>query len=580
MGPDKIKRGRRKKTPYIEISPLGDKGEMDFFPELSAGKGNHGDAIRSLKNGTYKPYMAALEYKPNFDFEKKTFSASVINQDIIASPDDREFTAEIDGNRAKELAELYQNERVPLRRRYYANPRQYYDIILLADGYTNNFAGTVIDTWTDFTIPREIMPVLKLRRPSGDQKADGKKIRGNQDIIDKLIGMDMWYSDLGPKKVDSYFDVPFQQKLKAAFTQREVFGRVCLVKEKWKHLDPVTVDGEEIKEAPNTFKLLHPVEMGITEIELYTGKLAGLWIQNDQPYIPAEDMIYFLNMYSSPQIGTASYGFSKLQRSIDQVRLYRRLMAKNFPQFLRTSASGMGAFVINTTGYAEDDRKKIRNDLKNSYKAAEISVIDYANIDNFSWQEFKINTDIGALVQLEQAMLQTIANVIGVPQSIILDAGSPARATLVGRILTFMNNNVQQARVTFGQQIASQHWMPNFRLIADKNQLEEFYIEAEFEDVSFETKQEKIDRLLMETELNPYTDEYLGQELEDPDYINHIDAEKKAEQEKMNQMGGPQGTASDIASKGPAGGGAGKSKNQTFSTRDHATGERKTFSQR
>ena len=561
----KTKLGRQPKTPRFEVYPMRDKEEMDFFPELRTGPGAHGKALRSLKDGSYQPYMAALEYEVDTELlAEKKFHASLMNQDVIASPDDFEFNAALEDDRAKQLSDMFSKNRTPVRRRYYANPRQYYDHILLADGYTNSFAGTVIDTWCDFNIPREIKPVLRLRKPSGDQKSDIAKIKGGQDLIDKLINIDRWYSDNGPKATDPYFDINFQQKLKAAFKNREVFGRCAIVKENWNHIDPVTIDGTEYPKLANTFKILHPVEMGLTEIENYTGKVAGIWIQNDQPYIPAANMLYFVNEYSTPQIGTASYGFSKLQRSIDQVRLYRRLMAKNFPQFLRTSASGMGAFVINTTGYKDEDRKKIRAALKNAYKSAEISVVDYANVENFAWQEFKINTDIGALVQLEQAMLMTIANVIGVPQSIILDAGSPARATLAGRILTFMNNNVAQSRTTFGQQVANQHWMPNFRLIADEDQLSTFYIDAEFEDVSFETKLETVDRLTAETQLNPYTDEFLGEQLNDPDYLNHVDQAKKAEQQEMQKMNP---------------GGQDASKGKSFSMRDHATGEKKTFSQ-
>lgn len=569
MTPRPVK--RKPRDPRFEIYTLRDTGEMDYFPHLRArgGDAEHVEALASLKDGTYQPFMAAVEYEGKYGKDYATFSASLKNTDIIASPQDGEFSANLDQERVEQLKELHTKDghtQVPVRRKYYANPRQYYDHILLADGYTNSFAGTVIDTWCDFTIPREVKPVLKLRNPSGDSKADRERIKANQDVIDRLLAVDMWHSDNGVEARDEYFDVPLQQKLKAAFKQREVFGRSVIVKEHWDDIVPVTIDGTEFKELDNVLKPLHSIELGITEIELYTGKVAGVWLSNDQPYIPSGNMLYFINEYATPQIGAISYGFSKLQRSIDQVRLYRRLLARNFPQYLRTSASGMGAFFLNTTGYSDDTRKKIRAELRSTYKSAEIAVIDYANVKELEWKEFKINTDIAHLVQLEQAMLQTIANVIGVPQSIILDAGSPARATLVGRILTFMNNNVAQARTTFGQQLVNQWWMPNFRVVGTTEQIDEFYIDAEFVDVSMETKQEKIDRLLQETQLNPYTDEYIGEELEDPDYLAHIDEAKKEEaKQQQQQMGQP--------------GSGGGSKGKTFSVRDHSTGDRKTFSE-
>ena len=82
--------------------------------------------------------------------------------------------------------------------------------------------------------------------------------------------------------------------------------------------------------------------------------------------------------------------------------------------------------------------------------------------------------------------------------------------------------------------------MPNFRALCaaegDKSLLEEFYVDVRFEEVSLETKQEKIDRLLLETQLNPYTDAWIGEQLGDPDYEQHVDQKKLEEQKKQEQM--------------------------------------------
>lgn len=565
-----------KKTPTIDIFPLADHTDMDFFPEYRAdvGEPHHRTIMQSLKDGTYTPYLQHEPY--DWEIKKSQFTASLSNQDVISHPNAKLFTASVpDADRVKQLEDMYR-DRIPIRRKYYANPRQYYDHILLADAYTNSFAGTVIDTWTDFNIPREIKPVLKLRKPSGDKEKDAKEIDSNKEILERLMGIDNWYSDNGPKSTDGYFDVPFQQKIKSAFRLREVFGRDAIVKEKWDAVDPVTLDNEELTDIPNVLKVMHPIEMQLTEIDIWTGKVAGIWLSNDQPYIAAQDMIYLVNEYNPPMIGAQSYGFSRLQRSIDQVRLYRRLLAKNLPQYMRSSASGMGAFLVNTTGYDEETRGRIRTQLKNAYRIAELAVIDYANIKDFEYKEFKINTDVDALVKLEEAMLKTIANVIGVPQSIILDAGSPARATLVGRLLTFMNNNVTQSRTTFGQQLANQWYMPNFRILYKDQQdiLEKFYISVRFEEVSLETKEERINRLLLETQLNPYTDEYLGEELEDPDYATHVDEEKRKEQEKMEKMQMQFSMSKKPGTKGPAD--PDDSAGGTFSARPNSVGNRGT----
>ena len=409
-----------------------------------------------------------------------------------------------------------------------------------------------------------VYPSLKLRKPSGDAEEDTKRLEEGKDAIDTLNEIDDWYSDMAYKEQDGYFDVPFQDKIKSAIVLMLTFGRSCIVKERWEHLPKIEdyVEFEKGLDAtpfPNVLKVVHPIEMGLTEVELYSGKIAGVWISNDQPYIPMSSMMYFVNGYSSPMIGAATYGFSRLQRSIDQTRMYRRLLAKNLPQFLKTSASGMGAFIMNTTGYSSAVRQSIRQSLTSMYRVGEIAVIDFANVKDFEWKEFKINTDIKALVELERSLLSTISTVLGVPHSIVFDSAE-SRATLIGRIVTFSETTVKSLRQIIGPQLVQQRWMPNLRKIKPEEFLKEFSLEARFIDHTLETKLEKVERLLQETQLNPYKDGYLGEELGVPDYLSKVDTEKREEKEQMEKdamqakMMGPQSSAGadkKDGSKGP-----------------------------
>ena len=208
----------------------------------------------------------------------------------------------------------------------------------------------------------------------------------------------------------------------------------------------------------------------------------------------------------------------------------------------------MGAFIMNTTGYPESVRGAIRSSMQNLYRTGEIAVIDYANADDFDWKEFKINTDIQALVDVEQAMLSTISTVLGVPHSIVFD-NAESRATLIGRIVTFMATNIATSRRRFGRQLVQQWWMPNLRAIKkaasdnnkddnDKNGddfLKKYVLEARFVEQSLETRLEKVERLLQETQLNPYKNSYLGEQLGDPEYEMHIDEDKIEEQKEQDQ---------------------------------------------
>jgi len=155
----------------------------------------------------------------------------------------------------------------------------------------------------------------------------------------------------------------------------------------------------------------------------------------------------------------------------------------------------------------------------------------------------KINADISGLVTVQEAMVKIMIGITGMPQSLIYGEGDANRSTLVGRIVSFINNQVAQLRTSIGLQIAAQHYMPNFRILyKDKKELlEMFYIDVEFEEAELETRAEKVERLLAEMQLFPYKPEHIGEELGDKDYMSNIDDDAiklKKEQQQQGPMGG------------------------------------------
>ena len=587
---------KESKRPYIEYFPMGPPsqeasaaegglaapgGRIDYFPHMASDTND--PYIDALKAGTYQPFGRTVPYTVEV-FADAEIDTGICLQASAAGAElgdarlgvhhgpllhDLSVVRTAAGRGSKfydytrSLTEMYtrKQNRFPLQRRYYANPRQYYDNILLADAHTNSFAGLVLDTKVDYVFPRRLHPVLKLRAPSGDDAEDAKLIEKHSYLIDKLEAIDDWYSGLGPYAPGTMgmSPVPVQDKLKTAYRLSQVFGRSIIAKESWPGIDPVTIfprnktngkrtkstngkykSAEEIKGIPPVLKVIHPMYAGLTELDLLTGDVSGVWLNDNQSYLPAEQMVYMLNGFQTPQPGSEGYGESAIQRALDHVRLYRRLLAVNFPQFLRTSASGMGVFVVNTTGYPSDERERIRTNLRESYAAAELGVLDIGNVDEFKFEEFKINTDIDALVKMEQSLLGSISTVMNMPHSILMDTNE-SKATLIGRVLTFLEINVVSWRAQLGRQVAQQYYMPNFRALCenlekDKALLEQFYIDVRFEEVSLETRQEKVDRLILESQLNPYKDSWIGEQLGDPDYEQHIDPEKIEEQKRQEQM--------------------------------------------
>ena len=555
---------KKSKSPRINITSIPDT--YDYFPQYdtSNSSGLDGDLLNQLKMGTYQAHMQLSEYTAKIKGKNhqlisaapKEFSAAV--QDtyptVKEKKNDKARTVEMVPQRTpqypsryKILQETFKNSNVPLRPRHYHNPRQYFDHILLSDAYVNSFGGTVMDTYTEFIMPKSIKPVLKLRHPAqaGDKKAQEKLLKDNNEIIEKLESVDLWFSDKGRTQRDPLTDVPMQQKFRDMITNLLTFGREAMVYEKWSHLDPVSVGNEEFAGIPNVIKLLHPIEMGMLEIDDYTWKLGGMYVHSDRSYIPSNEMLYMVNQYQNPQIGGLMYGYSKLQRAIDPIRLLRRIFAKNYQSFIRASYSGMGAFVFDSSGYDDGVRETLRRSLKESYKAGEIAVIDYANIKEFKFEQFNINVKISELQELQQQLIKVVIGVTGIPQSLVFDESAANRATLVGRIVSFINNQITTQRSMISDQISSQWYNRVFRSIygksSDADILETFYIDCEFEEMELETKIEKVGRLLQEQQLNPYNNEYIGEELGDKDYLEHIDEEKiksMSESQPMKPAGG------------------------------------------
>jgi hypothetical protein len=565
------------KQPRIEFISLENDNDYDFFPELenSNYKQQEQKIVSQLKNGSYKPFMQMVEYEATVKGTKykRLEEAHPANKEYTASRDtyeqlDAAEMVELQKrvkvkSRLEILNETFKAPSIPARPRYYHNPLQYFDHVLLSDQYVNGFPGTVIDTYADFIMPKDIHPVLKLRYPEdhGNKEKQQKVIKKNQDIISKLEAVDQWYSDLGVHSEDEFMDIPLKMKWKAQIINMLTFGRDAMLFENWDHLPPVTIKKEEFRGLPNVTKLLHPIDMGMLEIDNYTWKLGGMYVHNDRNFVPAQSMLYLVNQYQSPFIGSMLYGYSKIQRALDPGRLLRRMFAQNYQQYIRASYAGMGMFIFDSSQYPAEVRTKIRTAIKNSWRAGEVGVIDYANIADFKWQEMNINVDIGGLQSLQEQLVKVIVGVMGVPQSLIFDESAATRATLVGKIVSFINNQVTSLRESIGSQIASQWYNRVFREVYkdQKDILEQFYIECEFEEMELETKLEKVGRLIQEQQLgNKYTNEYLGEELGDSDYLNHID-EKKTQEAQM----GPQ----------EGGGAFGKGGKGQFSVTDSSTGQ-------
>jgi hypothetical protein len=537
------------KTPRIEFITLSGN-QFDFFPHLKeTGDANQKKIIADLKYGRYQPFMQGIPYKAEINPKNQYLKKAEPMSDMYeASMQDKfDYSAAIyqkepsqTWSQTETVIKQFAKTNIPIMPRYYHNPLQYFDHVLLADGYVNSFGGTIVDAYVDFVMPKTLYPVLKLRNPdkAGTPEQQQDLLDKNQFIIEALKEVDNFYSDEGPEQLSPYLGTPLQKKFRALITNCFVFGRNALVFESWKDHPKFKLNGKEYPEIPTVIKWVQSIDMGMIQYDLYSGKVGGIYMYNAVPFIAAENMIYLVNKPYNPMIGSNMYGFSLMQRAIDPIRTYRRILAENFAQFIRTSYAGMGYFIMNTTGYDEETRLSIRQKIISSYKAGEIGLIDVANVADFEFKEMKVTPEIGALMELQKAMVNTTVGIMGMPQSLIFDESAATRSTMVGRVVSFINNQITQLRTSIGQQIAAQWYIRNFRILfKDKKELlEMFTIGVEFEEMDLETKLEKAQRLLTEMQLNPYNDEWIGKELGDPEYLHHIDTDKRDKENEIKSQ--------------------------------------------
>jgi len=137
--------------PEIHIESLTDisKLDYDYFPHMKNGVGGEQSRlINAMKDGTYQLNMQPVEYtaKINRKADRKLISGLPKGDSFSASKNDQwEYSAMVEKQtraltktRLEVLAEAFKTTNIPIRPRYYHNPLQYFDHIILADGYLNS----------------------------------------------------------------------------------------------------------------------------------------------------------------------------------------------------------------------------------------------------------------------------------------------------------------------------------------------------------------------------------------------------------------------------------------------------------
>lgn len=418
--------------------------------------------------------------------------------------------------------------------KFFMNPYQDLDYMVLQDIYANSIAGRIIDRLLELLFGNGIKPVLKLRNPNeiGDEQAQQKEIENNQKIIDDLIAVDDALGD-PDDALDPYLDTDINTKFLGLIKNAFVFGRSMIVKE---FLKPVKlVDGRTFSGIPNVLKVVHSRDMGLVEIDQESWKLKSVQIRfTSQNVIPSQ-MIYIEHGANNPVYNALHYGFSAMQSMIGASRSLKQMIEIDFPTITKHLWAGIGFMFIKPEGTTDSEKDNELARINAVVRAGRLNelMID-PNDTRVDFQDF--NPKINELVQLADFLIRYNIAETGMPQAIFAQEKDSNRATLIGKIRFFMDSVVKNHQKWICQELAKQWYMPNFRAMygSDSEIYKKFKIDCQFEPLKIEAFDDAADAVIKINKEFPLTDEAAGnllgidnfKSMRDPD-INRPDPNKR-----------------------------------------------------
>lgn len=439
--------------------------------------------------------------------------------------------------------------------KFFINPLQALDYIVLQDIYMHTICGSIIDVLVAFTMGRGVRPILKLNSEDEVEiKKSGKKdnakgalpkekdetkeeaiarvLDENKSLLDPIIAVDDMFAD--PMGNDPMLDEDFNSKVEALVRNHWVYGRDVMT---YEYFDDrvFEFDGIKYPDIPNVLKILHPRDIGFVQIDQPTLKMVGVQLMFGTGIVESSDMLYLEHMSNSAIYNGKFYGYSKMQRMIGHGRSLRKLIDKDFPNVASIGYAGFSviAFQEDTKGSEKEEEQNTTfvNNLTIGSPNA-ISIEDPVN----GMHVHNINTDakISEMIEMAHFHAEAAAKSAEVPTTLVSKEKDPNRDTLLGILRLFLENVIKRHRIKIGKQLTSQWYMKNFRIIYAKKPevLEKFHVEAEFDDFKLESWADLVNSVIELSKLKPLKAEALGELLGIQNFENMIDPEGVTFQEQ------------------------------------------------
>ena len=418
------------------------------------------------------------------------------------------------GNNPRPLSakQLNQKRDKNILPRFFMNPYQDLDYMVLQDIYANSIGGRIIDRKEELKFGNGIRPVLKLHNPKkhGTDEAQQKLLEDNQDIIDKLLMVDDALGD-PDDALDPFLDTDVNTKFQALSKNASVFGRCMIVKQFTKRL--LLADGTLAPSTiPNILKVIHPRDMGIVEIDQESWKLKSVNIRFTAQDILPHQMIYIENGSNNPVYNALHYGFSEMQSMIGASRSLSQMLNIDFPTITKHVWAGIGFMFIEPEGTTESQKQLELDQINSVARAGRLNTLmldpDKVKVD---FQDF--NPKINELVQLADFLIRYNIAQTGMPQALFAQEQDSNRSTLVQKIRLFMDGGLKNNQKDFAQQFAKQHYMPNFKALygKDSEQFKTFKVEAEFEPLKLEAFDDSVEAVIKLNKEFPLIPKFAGE---------------------------------------------------------------------
>lgn len=463
----------------------------------------------------------------------------------------------------------------PIFPKFFLNPLNALDMIVLQDIYMHTICGSIIDVLVSFTLGKGIRPVLKLNSEnikdikaikiqrddetesdssnsdtirSKDRKVKGDKenketeetkeeaiirvLEENEWLLDPIKAIDKSFSD--PKQLDPYLDENWDDKVEALVRNHWIYGRCMMT---YEYFDDLAFEwnGKKFLDIPNVVKIIHPRDMGFVQIDQVTQKLKGCSLMFSTGMILAEDMLYLEHVKNSPIYNAKFYGYSKMLRMLGDGRSLRKLKDRDFPNVASIGYAGFSIIAFKKDAKGSKAEADQNTSFVNTMTVGSPNATTLANPEH-DMKVHNVDTDpkISEMIEMAHYHAEAAAKSAEVPTTLVSKEKDPNRDTLLGILRLFKENVIKNHQAKIGKVFDAQHYMPNFRKIYKDNEdvLKNFHVESEFIDIKLESWDDLVSSVIELSKLNPLRAEAIGEFLGIEHYESKIDPDAEPLEEE------------------------------------------------